>query len=90
MLSQRSGVWETGALRRPFGRGVMFQIEVDDLDRPLAMLSAANWPIHSGPREIWRQAGNVETGQHEVFVQDPDGYLLMLAQGLGQRPATNE
>ena len=26
MLCQRSGVWETAALERPFGRGVMFQI----------------------------------------------------------------
>ena len=32
----------------------------------------------SGP---WRDR---EAGQHEVFVQDPDGYLLMLAQNIGE------
>ena len=37
-------------------------------------------------REIWRRTGDVESGQREVFVQDPDGYLLMLAQNIGTRP----
>ena len=32
----------------------------------------------SGP---WRDR---EAGQHEVFVQDPDGYLLTLAQNIGE------
>ncbi|MEQ9642251.1 MAG: hypothetical protein RIM84_19655 [Alphaproteobacteria bacterium] len=41
------------------------------LDDILARLAAADWPIHTGARE--------------VFVQDPDGYLIMMSQALGER-----
>jgi hypothetical protein len=27
----------------------------------------------------------LESGQREVFVQDPDGYLVMVAQNIGTR-----
>lgn len=90
MLCQRSGKWETGALDRPFGRGVMFQIYVSDLDAICSALSDAGWPLFAGPRAVWRQVGDQEHGQREIFVQDPDGYLLMLATGIGRRPLSSE
>jgi len=86
MLCQRSGVWETGALERPFGRGVMFQVYVDDVDRLHASVSSKGWPIHAKLREVWRRYGDREGGQREFFVLDPDGYLIMLAQNIGERP----
>ena len=87
MLRQRDGKWETAALEPPFGRGVMVQVYVDDLAPLLARLSAANWPAHTELREVWRRVGEGEFGQREIFVQDPDGYLLMLAQNIGVRDA---
>jgi hypothetical protein len=27
-----------------------------------------------------------KAGQREIFVQDPDGYLIMVAHDLGERP----
>ena len=42
-------------------------------------------PIHTAPREVWRRHGDRESGQREFFVQDPDGYLLMIAQTIGHR-----
>ena len=86
MLCQRAGQWETGILERPYGRGVMFQIYVDDLDRVTGAIERHHWPIHAGPREVWRRWGDREGGQREIFVQDPDGYLLMIAQNIGERP----
>jgi catechol 2,3-dioxygenase-like lactoylglutathione lyase family enzyme len=86
MLCQRAGIWETAALERPFGRGVMFQIAVDDLAIVQAALAAEGWPLHAGPREVWRRHGDREGGQLEIFVQDPNGYLIMIAQRLGERP----
>jgi catechol 2,3-dioxygenase-like lactoylglutathione lyase family enzyme len=86
MLRQRAGIWETAALERPFGRGVMFQIAVDDLAIVQAALAAEGWPLHAGPREVWRRHGDREGGQLEIFVQDPNGYLIMIAQRLGERP----
>ena len=63
----------------------MFQIYFDSIVSILSKLSACSWPIYLGPREAWRKVGDRETGQQEVFVQDPDGYLLMLAQNIGER-----
>ena len=85
MLHQRAGVWETAALEQPFGRGVMFQLSVDDLTALEEKLRSAEWPIYDGPRETWRRTGDIESGRREVFVQDPDGYLLMLAEHIGVR-----
>jgi hypothetical protein len=38
------------------------------------------------PVEGWYRTGGVETGQRQFLVQDPDGYLLRLAEVLGERP----
>lgn len=38
-------------------------------------------------REVWRATGDRESGQRELFVQDPDGYLVMVAETIGERPS---
>jgi len=86
MLHQRADVWETGALERPYGRGVMFQVYVDSISDIQTRLQSADWPLHTGPRDVWRRHGDREGGKREIFVQDPDGYLIMLAEDLGERP----
>jgi catechol 2,3-dioxygenase-like lactoylglutathione lyase family enzyme len=85
MLCEQNGRFETGAMERPLGRGVMFQLYVDDLDAVLERLAARALTIYLGPREIWRAVGALEFGQREIFVQDPDGYLVMVAQNIGTR-----
>jgi len=86
MLCQRHGRFETGALEPPLGQGAMFQIYLADIGPVLAALAERDWPIYLGPREVWRATGDHESGQREVFVQDPDGYLLMVAENIGRRP----
>ncbi|SDN98062.1 Catechol 2,3-dioxygenase [Methylobacterium phyllostachyos] len=86
MLCERNGRWATGALERPYGRGINFQIMVDRLDPILAALAAVQWPLFEAPREAWYRTGPVEGGQREFLVQDPDGYLVRLAENLGVRP----
>jgi len=66
----------------------MFQIYLTDMKPVLDALAAREWEIYLGPREIWRRTGDQESGQLEVFVQDPDGYLIMIAQNTGRRPLT--
>jgi catechol 2,3-dioxygenase-like lactoylglutathione lyase family enzyme len=85
MLCQRNGRFETGPMQQPLGQGAMFQIYVDTIEPILAAVAAAAWPIYLGPREVWRRTGEQEKGQREVFVQDPDGYLLMVANNVGVR-----
>ena len=85
MLCQRHGRFETGPMQPPLGQGAMFQIYFEEINSILSNLAAQNWPIYLGPRDVWRKTGDRESGQREVFVQDPDGYLLMLAQTMGER-----
>jgi catechol 2,3-dioxygenase-like lactoylglutathione lyase family enzyme len=86
MLCQRHGRFETGPLDLPLGQGAMFQIYFTSIEAVLFRLRASSWPIYLGPREVWRRTGDCESGQREVFVQDPDGYLLMVAENIGRRP----
>ena len=79
--------WVTAPLERPFGRGINFQITVDDVAPILAGLDAAGWPLFLDPEEVWYRAGTSETGVRQFLVQDPDGYLVRFSQGLGLRPA---
>ena len=90
MLCQRHGRFETGPLDFPLGQGAMFQIYLGSIEPVLLALGASNWPIYLGPREVWRRTGDCESGQREVFVQDPDGYLLMVAENIGRRPLLRE
>ena len=87
MLCIANGNWETGKLERPFGRGINFQIFVDDVEPILARLKAANWSLFRDVMENWYLIGDEEGGNREFLVQDPDGYLLRFAQNLGTRPA---
>ena len=89
MLCQRHGRFETGPMEHPLGQGARFQIYFQSIDSIMTNLIAQNWPIYLGPREIWRRTGDRESGQREVFVQDPDGYLLMLAHNIGERAVGN-
>jgi hypothetical protein len=90
MLCQRHGRFETGSMQYPLGQGAMFQIYFEDIGPILIKLAARNWPLYLGPREIWRRTGDRESGQQEVFVQDPDGYLLMLAHSIGERSLADD
>jgi catechol 2,3-dioxygenase-like lactoylglutathione lyase family enzyme len=85
MLCQRNGRFETGPMTHPLGQGVMFQAYFETLAPFLAALAARCYPTYLGPREVWRRVGDRESGQREIFVQDPDGYLVMLAEEIGER-----
>lgn len=78
--------WSVGALHRPFGRGINLQIEVQTISPILNRLRAASVPLFREPSTVWYRQGDVELGQTELLVQDPDGYLLRCVQVLGTRP----
>jgi len=86
MLYQRDGDWETGPLEVPFGRGAVIQVYVADAEAAAARIVAADVPFYVAPREKWRDWGDRLGGQREFLVQDPDGYLVMVAQRIGERP----
>ena len=78
--------WETGPLEAPLGRGINFEIAVPAVEPILDRLEAAGWPLFMAVEDQWYRAGEVEVGQRQFLVQDPDGYLLRPAASLGQRP----
>ena len=85
MIYERDGDWETGPLDPPYGRGAIIQIYVADVDAVHAALTSKGWPLYVDLREKWRDWGDRLGGQREFLVQDPDGYLLMVVQRLGER-----
>ncbi len=89
MLEERQDTvrqWIPGDLAKPFGRGINFQIEVDAVAPILARLAEAKWPLFMQAEEKWYRVGDVDAGQRQFIVQDPDGYLLRLCEDLGERP----
>jgi catechol 2,3-dioxygenase-like lactoylglutathione lyase family enzyme len=82
---ERHGIWETGPMQRPYGRGINLEIQVDDVDAVLERVRAASIPIRFGPEERWYRTGATELGVRRFLVQDPDGYLVRLQQEIGIR-----
>lgn len=79
--------WKTADLEPPLGRGINLQMEVTGLAPLVQRLEAARWPLWRPVEERWYRAGEVEHGQRQFLVQDPDGYLLRFCEPLGERPA---
>ena len=86
MVYERDGDWETGPMQPPFGRGMVVQIYVSDVDAMAQAMVVAGVPFYVAPREKWRDWGDRMGGQREFLVQDPDGYLIMVVQRIGTRP----
>ena len=85
---EQDGTWETGAFEKPFGRGINFQVLVENAqglhERVLANEVHPFVEIHT--KEYWR-TGRMDT-RKEFAVLDPDGYLLRFTQIISHRPIT--
>lgn len=81
----RGRQWITGELEKPLGRGFNLQMQTNDWSEQLAKLRQKNWLLFMEPETKWYRVDDVEVGQQQFLVQDPDGYLLRLAQSLGER-----
>jgi catechol 2,3-dioxygenase-like lactoylglutathione lyase family enzyme len=82
--SKRS--WISAPLEEPFGRGINLQIETTAVDDLYARVLKAGAIIFLPMEEKWYRTDDVEVGNRQFIVQDPDGYLLRFFQDLGDRP----
>jgi hypothetical protein len=82
--------FRTAPLRHPHGRGVNFQLEVDDVDALHARVTALGYELVVPLEERWYRAGEVERGQRQLVVSDPDGYLWRPFQTLRVSPPTGK
>jgi catechol 2,3-dioxygenase-like lactoylglutathione lyase family enzyme len=88
MLEQRDAPtrhWITGPLTPPFGRGINLQIDVPELDPIRERLDTVAWPLFLEAEERWYRVGDMQVGVRQLLVQDPDGYLIRLAQSIGEQ-----
>ncbi|WP_431822453.1 bleomycin resistance protein [Burkholderia sp. F1] len=74
-----------GELIPPFGRGINLQMELRSIAPLCERLRIAGVPLYREPTDHWYPVGDVQSGQREVLVQDPDGYLLRFCEILGER-----
>lgn len=77
--------WYTGKLEYPRGKGVHFQIDIDNLKPLIASLNKNNYPLKEGVKDYWFRQGNKMIGMRGILVMDPDGYLLMFNEDLGEK-----
>lgn len=77
--------WDVAPLTYPFGNGINFQLEVDDVEFIYNNLLSNNYKIAFEIEENWYRQDNKLLGNKEFLVQDPDGYLLRFSQDLGEK-----
>ena len=78
--------WQTGEFDYPLGRGINFQIQVEDVDGIISNLKKENIKLFLGLEEKWYRKNDTQVGNRQFIVQDPDGYLLRFFEVLGERP----
>lgn len=88
MLQQADGPgrrFRTAPLRRPYGRGINLQIRVANVaacyDRSREPGLAVVIPLE----DRWYRQHDVERGNRQFVVADPDGYLLRFFEDVGAR-----
>lgn len=87
-LTPKSRTWKVGNLEVPFGRGMHFQIEVLDVQSLYENFKKHDYPLFRDMEDRWYRMNDVENGNRQFLVQDPDGYLLRFFQDLGERAYT--
>ncbi|PLW79705.1 aldoketomutase [Candidatus Woesearchaeota archaeon] len=85
MIEEINDHWNTGKLEYPFGRGINFQIEVDNINFVLKKLNKENYPLFKKPKENWYRKDDIFIGNKEFLVMDPDGYLLRFCEDIGTK-----
>ena len=68
--------WNVATMEYPFGRGINFSIEVDDMDAIYEKLRHEDYPLYRKMMVNEYEVADNCLEQKEFLVQDPDGYLL--------------
>ena len=80
MIEEVNDHWSVGALEKPFGRGINFQIETEEIEEISKKLKENNIKIYKDIFESRYTADSVSYVEKELLVQDTDGYLLRFQQ----------
>ena len=77
--------WDVAPLSYPFGNGINFQLEVENLYEIYNNFTKSNYKITFDIEENWYRQDNKLLGNKEFLIQDPDGYLLRFSEDLGEK-----
>ena len=77
--------WDVAPLSYPFGNGIHFQLEVENVEKIYNNLKEHKYKIAFQIEENWYRQDNKLLGNKEFLVQDPDGYLLRFSEDLGEK-----
>ena len=78
-------IWLSGLLEKPFGRGINFQIRTSNIDALYRDVQQSGATIFLPIEERWYRVKDIEVGNRQFIVLDPDGYMLRFAEYLGTR-----
>jgi catechol 2,3-dioxygenase-like lactoylglutathione lyase family enzyme len=90
MLEEADGPgrrFHTAPLEAPFGRGMNLQVQVTEVAKLLAAVREAGAEVVVDLEERWYRRKDLEVGNRQFVVVDPDGYLLRFFEDLGARVA---
>ena len=79
--------WHNGKPEYPFGRGINFQIETNNVQKIINSLAENKYPLKRGAKDSWYKVKDVLHGCREILVLDPSGYLLRFSQSIGEKKA---
>ena len=77
--------WDVAPLSYPFGNGINFQLEVENLDEIYISFKNSDYKITFDIEENWYRQDSKLLGNKEFLIQDPDGYLLRFSEDLGEK-----
>lgn len=80
-----SDKWDIGKLTYPFGNGINFQLEIENIDTIYTAFKENNYKITFDIEENWYRQDDKLLGNREFLIQDPDGYLLRFSEDLGEK-----
>ena len=83
--SKTNRTWISGKLEKPFGRGINLEIKTLNVDQLYDRTRQSGATIFLPIEERWYRADNIEMGNRQFIVLDPDGYMLRFAEELGER-----
>jgi len=84
-VSGANRTWILAPLETPFGRGINLQMETSEVDKLYDHVQKTGASVFLPIEEKWYRANDVEIGNRQFIVLDPDGYMLRFFQNLGER-----
>lgn len=76
MLQEENGIWQTGSLEYPFGRGINISMAISDVENMYKKLKQKNIKFFVDLEVHKYRVDDKIYDDKEFLIQDPDGYLL--------------